>query len=246
MIRILALLYGSACYSAFIATVLYGIGFVGGLIVPKGIDSGESTSLIESLGVNLGLVALFALQHSVMARPDFKRWWTRFVPHAIERSTYVLASSLALVLLFWLWRPLTTVVWNIQAAPVRIAIWGLFWLGWLTALVSTFLIDHFDLCGLRQVYLFATDRPYTAVEFRTPGLHKWVRHPLMLGFLVAFWAAPKMTAGHLLFSGAMTAYIVVGIRLEEHNLVNRFGEDYRAYQRQVRMLLPIPRRGSTH
>lgn len=243
----LALLYGIVCYGVFFVTFLYAIGFVGGLLVPKGIDSGESAPLIESLGVNLGLLTLFAVQHSVMARPAFKRWWTRFVPQAIERSTYVLASSLALVILFWLWRPMSGVIWDVQAASIRLAVWALFWLGWLTVLVSTFLVNHFDLFGLRQVYLFAIGRPYTAVGFRTPGLHQWVRHPIMLGFLVAFWAASTMTVGHLLFAAVTTAYVLLAIQLEERDLVSFHGEEYREYQQQVRMLIPIRRvkRGGT-
>jgi protein-S-isoprenylcysteine O-methyltransferase Ste14 len=242
MMRALVLLYGVVCYCVFFATFLYAIGFVGGLPVPKGIDSGEPVSVPVSLAINLGLLSIFAVQHSVMARPAFKRWWMRFVPQAVERSTYVLASSIALILLFWLWRPMTTIVWDIEPSPARLAVWGLFWLGWLTVLVATFLINHFDLFGLRQVYLFATGHPYTPVGFRTPALHKVVRHPIMLGFMVAFWAAPTMTAGHLLFSAVTTAYILLAIQLEERDLVTFHGEDYRVYQRQVRMLLPIPTR----
>ena len=240
MMRPLSLLYGILSYCIFFATFLYAIGFVGGLVVPKGIDSGERASLPTSLAINIGLLSVFAVQHSVMARPAFKGWWTRFVPQAVERSTYVLASSIALLLLFWLWRPMTTIVWDIEPAPARLAVWGLFWLGWLTVLVATFLINHFDLFGLRQVYLFATGRPYTPVGFRTPALHQVVRHPIMLGFLIAFWAAPTMTAGHLLFSAVTTAYVLLALQLEERDLVTFHGEDYRAYQRQVRMLLPIP------
>jgi len=240
MMRALVLLYGILSYCIFFATFLYAIGFVGNLIVPKGIDAGDPASLAVSLAVNLGLLSIFAVQHSVMARPGFKRWWTRFVPQAIERSTYVLASSIALILLFWLWRPMTTIFWDIEPAPARLAVWGLFWLGWVTVLVATFLINHFDLFGLRQVYLFATGRPYTPVGFRTPALHKVVRHPIMLGFLIAFWAAPTMTVGHLLFSAVTTAYVLLAIQLEERDLVTFYGEDYRAYRRQVRMLLPIP------
>ena len=240
MMRALVLLYGVLCYCVFFATFLYAIGFAGGQVVSKGIDDGTPASVPVSLAVNLGLLSIFAVQHSVMARPAFKRWWTRFVPQAVERSTYVLASSIALILLFWLWRPLTTIVWDVEPVPARLAVWGLFWLGWLTVLVATFLINHFDLFGLRQVYLFATGRPYTPVGFRTPALHQVVRHPIMLGFLIAFWAAPTMTAGHLLFSAVTTAYVLLALQLEERDLVTFYGEDYRAYQRQVRMLLPIP------
>ena len=239
--RLLALLYGSVCYAVFFATFLYAIGFTGNLIVWKGIDSGERDSLAASVAINLGLLSVFAVQHSVMARPAFKLWWTRIVPQPIERSTYVLASSLALILLFWLWRPLPAVIWDVEAAPLRLAIWGVFWLGWLTVLVSTFLINHFDLFGLRQVYLFATGRPYTSVGFRTPGLHRWVRHPIMLGFIVAFWATPTMTTGHLLFAAVTTVYILLAIQLEERDLVSFHGDEYRAYQRQVRMLVPLPK-----
>jgi protein-S-isoprenylcysteine O-methyltransferase Ste14 len=242
MMRALVLLYGVVCYCVFFATFLYAIGFVGGVVVPKGIDDGAPVSFLMAFAVNLGLLSIFAVQHSVMARPAFKRWWTRFVPQAVERSTYVLASSVALILLFWLWRPMTTVIWDIEPVPARFVVWGFFWLGWLTVLVATFLINHFDLFGLRQVYLFATGHPYTPVGFRTPALHKFVRHPIMLGFLIAFWAAPTMTAGHLLFSAVTTAYVLLAIQLEEHDLVMFHGEDYRAYQRQVRMLLPVPTR----
>lgn len=244
MNRVLALLYGVVCYAVFLATFLYAIGFVGGLIVPKGIDSGETATLVESVAVNLGLLALFAVQHSIMARPAFKRLWTRVIPQPVERSTYVLATNVALILLFWLWRPMPGVVWNMQGA-LRIAVWGMFWLGWLTVLVSTFLVNHFDLFGLRQVYLFATGQPYTPVGFRTPALHKLVRHPIMLGFIVAFWAAPTMTVGHLLFSVVTTAYILVAIQLEERDLVGYFGDEYRAYRRHVRMLVPIRRRAGS-
>jgi protein-S-isoprenylcysteine O-methyltransferase Ste14 len=237
-----ALLYGSVCYAAFFATFLYAVGFLGNLIVPKGIDSGEPATLGASLAVNLGLLALFAVQHSVMARPAFKRWWTRFVPEPVERSTYVLATSLVLMLLFWLWRPMPAVVWNAEGA-LRLALWGLFWIGWLTVLVSTFLVDHFDLFGLRQVYLHATGRPYTPVGFRTIGLQKWVRHPIMLGFLIAFWATPTMSQGHLLFAAVTTVYILLAIQLEERDLVSFHGDAYRDYRRQVRMLVPI-RRGA--
>lgn len=241
MNRVLALLYGTVCYAVFFATFLYAIAFVGGLIVPKGIDSGETTPLAESLIVNLGLLTLFAVQHSVMARPAFKRWWTRFIPQPVERSTYVMATNVALILLFRLWRPMPAVVWDIHGAP-RIAVWGMFWLGWLTVLVSTFLVNHFDLFGLRQVYLYATGRPYTPAEFRTPALYRLVRHPIMLGFIVAFWAAPTMTVGHSLFAAVTTVYILLAIQLEERDLVNYFGDEYRAYRRQVRMLIPIRRR----
>ncbi|HLJ12680.1 MAG TPA: isoprenylcysteine carboxylmethyltransferase family protein [Planctomycetaceae bacterium] len=237
-----ALTYGIICYAIFFVTFLYAIGFTGNLIVPKGIDSGETRA--HALAVNLVLLALFAVQHSVMARPAFKRWWTRFIPQPVERSTYVLATSLALALLFWLWRPMPAVVWNTEG-ELRWVLWGLFWVGWLTVLASTFFVNHFDLFGLRQVYLHATGRPYMPIEFRTTGLYKRIRHPIMLGFIIGFWATPTMTAGHLMFAVVTTAYIFVGIQLEERDLVAFHGDEYRMYQRQVRMLIPIRKRAKS-
>jgi len=237
-LRLLGVLYGGACYLVFLAVFLYAIGFVGNLVVPKSIDSGDPVSPAEALAVDLLLLGLFAVPHSVMARPRFKRWWTRLVPPPIERSTYVLASSVLLALLFWQWRPMAEVVWEVRQPVVVMAVWGLFLGGWLLALISTLLIDHLDLFGLRQVFLFATGRPYTPPSFRTPALYRVVRHPLLLGFLVAFWAAPVMTRGHLLFAGATTAYALVGIRLEERDMRIAFGSDYEKYQAQVPMILP--------
>ena len=237
-LRLLGVLYGGVCYLVFLAVFLYAIGFVGNLVVPKSIDSGGPVPPAEALAVDLLLLGLFAVPHSVMARPRFKRWWTRLVPPPIERSTYVLASSVLLALLFWQWRPMVEVVWEVRQPVVVMAVWGLFLGGWLLALISTLLIDHLDLFGLRQVYLFATGRPYTPPSFRTPALYRVVRHPLLLGFLVAFWAAPVMTWGHLLFAGATTAYTLVGIRLEERDLRNAFGSAYEEYQVQVPMILP--------
>ncbi len=239
--RTLALTYGVASYLVFLASFLYAIGFVGNLFVPKSIDSGMRGSLPVAVFADTLLLALFAIPHSVMARPAFKRWWTRIVPPAVERSTYVLTSSLLLGLLYWQWLPIPTVFWDVTNPKVRFFLHVVFWVGWVIVLLSTFLISHFDLFGLRQVYLHASARPYTPVGFKYRGLYRYVRHPIMLGFLLAFWATPTMTAGHLLFAGATTAYILIALQLEERDLVSFHGEQYRAYQQQVRMLLPFPK-----
>ena len=235
--RAVAVSYGAACYLIFLGTFLYAIGFVGNLAVPKSIDSGPVVPPAEAVAVDVLLLGLFAVQHSAMARPAFKRWWTRLVPPHVERSTYVVASSLLLILLFWQWRPLPGVVWEAEQ-PVGAVLWGLFGLGWVLVLISTFLIDHFDLFGLRQVILYARGQPYTPPPFRTPALYRVVRHPIMLGFLIAFWAAPTMTWGHLLFAGMTTAYVVVGVSLEERDLRRAFGDTYEEYRRRVGMLTP--------
>ena len=246
MSRVLALAYGVASYLAFLAAFLYAVGFVGNLPVPKSIDSGPAGSLPAAALIDTLLLLLFAVPHSVMARPAFKRWWTRFVPPPVERSTYVLVSSLALGLLFWQWRPMPGLVWDVTSPVGRWLLLAVFWLGWAIVLLSTFLINHFDLFGLRQVFLYFSGRPYTPVEFRTPLFYRWVRHPIMLGFLLAFWATPTMTLGHLLFAVATTAYILIALQLEERDLVGFHGERYQGYQRQVRMLLPVPKtRNST-
>jgi methanethiol S-methyltransferase len=242
MSRIVVFLYGVVSYGVFFGTFLYAAGFVGNLLVPKGLDAPPVGSFGASLLTDLALLGLFAVQHSVMARPAFKRAWTRIVPPAAERSTYVLASSLALILLFWQWRPLGGVVWDIQAPFGRALMHACFAFGWLLVLVTTFLINHFDLFGLRQVWLHLRGRPYEPLPFKTPGPYRLVRHPLYVGWFFAFWATPTMTATHLLFAVVTTAYILVAIQLEERDLVAAHPE-YEGYRRRVPMLVPSIRHG---
>jgi methanethiol S-methyltransferase len=237
--RFLAFLYGIVAYVIFLVSFVYAIGFVGNLVVPKAIDTGTSSGFAFSLLIDAILLGIFAIQHSGMARPAFKKWWKRIVPEPIERSTYVLLSSLVLLLLYWQWRPITGVVWHIQNPAGRLVLQGIFWFGWLFVLVSTFLINHFDLFGLRQVYSHLREVAYTPVGFRAPGFYKYLRHPIMLGFLIAFWATPDMTLGHLLFSVATSGYILVALQLEERDLVRLHGEPYKRYQRRVTMLFPF-------
>ena len=236
--RFTAFLYGLVAYFAFFGTVLYAIGFVMGLVVPKTIDSGTVSSTPQALVVDILLMTLFAIQHSVMARKPFKRWWTQYVPKSIERSTYVLLASLALMLLFWQWRPLPAIVWQVDEPNAAVAIVTLSLVGWVIVFTSTFLINHFELFGLHQVANNLTGREMPTPRFRTPLYYKFVRHPIYLGFIIAFWAAPVMSVGHLLFAGVTTAYILVGILLEERDLIDLFGDDYRRYQDRVSMLLP--------
>jgi protein-S-isoprenylcysteine O-methyltransferase Ste14 len=236
----LAALYGAIVYLFFLVTFVYAIGFVGNLpLLPKTIDSGAPAPLAEALIVNLLLLGLFAVQHSVMARRGFKRWWTRIVPEPVERSTFVLAATAVLALLLWQWRPIAEpVLWSVQGRFGTLGIQAVFWLGWAVLLVSTFLINHFELFGLRQVYAHLRGRGLPAPQFRTPGLYRHVRHPIYLGFVLAFWATPTMTAGHLLFAVATTGYILIGIWFEERDLVAQFGQRYRLYREQVGMLWP--------
>jgi protein-S-isoprenylcysteine O-methyltransferase Ste14 len=239
--RIIAFVYGVVAYAIFFATFLYAAGFVGNLVVPKSLDSAPTGPLGASLLIDLGLLGLFAVQHSVMARPAFKRVWTRVVPPAVERSTYVLASSLALLLLFWQWRPLGGVVWDLESTLGRAFMHAAFAFGWLLVLVTTFLINHFDLFGLRQVWLHLRGRAYEPLRFTVPGPYKLVRHPLYVGWLFAFWATPTMTVTHLLFAVMTTAYILVAIRLEERDLV-AVHPAYADYRQRVPMLIPVPRK----
>jgi methanethiol S-methyltransferase len=236
--RFIALLYGLAAYLVFFFAFLYAIGFVEGLWVPKTIDTGTVVPMTEALIVNLLLMSLFAVQHSVMARRQFKEWWTQYVPKSVERSTYVLFASLALVLLFWQWRPMPDVMWQVANPSAAMAITGLSFVGWLLVLTSTFLINHFELFGVHQVVNNLAGRTMSEPRFKTPVLYKVVRHPIYLGFIIAFWAAPVMTVGHALFAAVTTAYIFVGIWLEERDLTELFGDEYRRYKERVSMLVP--------
>jgi protein-S-isoprenylcysteine O-methyltransferase Ste14 len=239
--RIAFFIYGTLSYLIFLGTFLYAMGFVGNFGVPATLDGAPSGPLGIALAIDVGLLGLFAIQHSVMARKWFKEWWTRIVPKPLERSTYVLFSSLALILLFWQWRPLGGVVWSIEDPLAQFILRGLFAFGWGLVLVSTFLINHFDLFGMRQVWLYLRNRPYTALRFGTPGPYRLVRHPLYVGWLFAFWSTPTMTFAHLLFSVATTAYILIAIQLEERDLVREHGDSYEAYRRSVPMLIPFRR-----
>jgi protein-S-isoprenylcysteine O-methyltransferase Ste14 len=236
--RLLFFTYGVICYLVFFGTFLYAIAFIGGFGVPTTLDGPASGPLLAALAINAGLLTLFAVQHSVMARPWFKRWWTRIVPKPIERSTYVLFSSLALILLFWQWRPMGGEIWSVEHPAGVLALRALFAFGFGLVLVSTFLIDHFDLFGLRQVWLYLVGQPYTAKPFATPGPYRMVRHPLYVGWFFAFWMTPVMTVAHLVFAVATAAYILLAIQFEEHDLVAEHGAAYERYRDSVPMLIP--------
>jgi protein-S-isoprenylcysteine O-methyltransferase Ste14 len=243
MSRTAALIYGFICYVVFFLAFLYLVGFLGNLAVPKSVDSGTAGPLGAALLTDTLLLVLFGVQHSVMARPGFKAWWTRLVPRPIERSTYVLASSLALALLFWLWQPASAPVWQVEGGTARMVLRGLFFAGVGTVLYATFLIDHFDLFGLRQVVLYWRGLPYEDKRFTTPGPYRWIRHPLYVGWLTTVWATPVMSAGHFLFALVMTAYILVAIPLEERDLSALLGEPYRRYRDRTPLFVPRPRVG---
>ncbi|AKK30547.1 methanethiol S-methyltransferase [Mycobacterium sp. EPa45] len=237
--RILVVTYGVASYLVFLVAFCYAVVFVGGIVVPRTVDHGiDGASLGVGLTINTLLLGLFAVQHSVMARPAFKRWWTRFVPPAVERSTYVLLASLVLLLLYWQWRTMPDVIWHVDQTAVRVLLWTLFAAGWATVLAATFMIDHFELFGLRQVFTVWRGSPRRENGFRATLLYRLVRHPLMLGFLVAFWATPVMTAGHLLFAIGTTGYILIALQLEERDLLAELGDSYRVYRNSVPMLVP--------
>ncbi len=244
MKRILSLVYGVICYAAFLGTILYAIGFIGNMVVPKTIDSEPEASLTKALLVNGSLLLLFALQHSIMARPAFKRRWTRIIPSELERSSFVLLSSACLILMMWLWQPIGGVVWSVDDRVVQTVLTVLYLAGWGIVFISTFLINHFDLFGLRQVWLYFNGKPYTPLPFRLPGFYRLVRHPLYLGFLIAFWCTPVMTVAHLLFAILTTGYILVAIQFEERDLMAHFGEKYREYKKWAPMLIPFSKRRS--
>jgi protein-S-isoprenylcysteine O-methyltransferase Ste14 len=243
--RILIFGYGVACYAVFFATFLYAIGFIGNFAVPVTMDGPAVLPTGTALLIDVALLGVFALQHSIMARPFFKRWLTRFIPEPAERSTYVLMSSLALIALFYHWQPLGGEVWSVTDPTLRGVIWGAYAFGWVLLLVATFLINHFDLFGLRQVWLQLVGKPCHPLRFGTPGLYKVVRHPLYVGWLFIFWSTPSMTGTHLLFAFATTAYILIAIQFEERDLIDSLGDDYRRYRERVPMLLPFGRRGRT-
>ncbi len=242
MKKLLAFVYGVLAYVLFLGTFLYAIAFVGNLPVPITVDKGNSASTISAIVIDAMLLGFFAVQHSVMARYEFKQRWTRVVTWYLERSTYVLAATIALALLLWQWRPIPGIVWDLRGTAVGSVLSVTFWIGWAILLLSTFLIDHFELFGLEQVWIYVKGREFHRPEFRTPLFYQWVRHPIYLGFLIAFWSAPAMTIGHLLFSIATTGYLLVGIYFEEKDLVRTYGDAYLEYKRQVPMLIPIGKR----
>lgn len=239
--RVITVVYGLICYFAFFGTILYAIGFTENMVVPKGIDGGTIGSTGQSILINVLLLGAFAIQHSIMARPAFKVWWTKIIPKPIERSTYVLLASGLLCLMFWQWRPMTNAVWDFQPPAVRYILFGLSFLGWAMVFYSTFIIDHFDLFGMRQVFLYLKGKEYTDLKYAERSLYKIVRHPLYLGFITAFWFTPTMTQGHLLFAAVTTAYILVAIQLEERDLMKGLGQDYVDYRKRTPMILPFPK-----
>ena len=244
MNKVLSFLYGVVCYLVFFVVFLYLIGFVGDLFVPKAIDTGTEAATAQSVMVNVALLGLFAVQHTIMARTAFKKWLTKVIPEQVERSTFVLASSLLLALLYWQWRPMLGVIWSVDNPTGRAILFGLFWLGWGTVLFSSFIINHFDLFGLRQVWLHFTNREYHHLEFQARSLYRLIRHPLMLGIVIGSWATPHMTTGHLVFAITATIYILIGIRFEERDLVRFHGQNYIDFRRRVPMLVPFTNKRS--
>ncbi len=239
MKRMLCFLYGSIIYVFFLGTFLYAMGFVEGVVVPKSIDMGIQEATNRAIWINVLILGVFGIQHSIMARPGFKKHWTKIIPEPIERSTFVLVTCVILCFMYWQWRPLTNTIWSVEQQAARMFLVGLSYAGWLLVLYSTFLIDHFDLFGLRQVVLYLRGIEYTQKPFMERSAYKIIRHPLMLGFIVAFWATPHMTGGHLLFAGVTTAYVLVAIRIEEGDLIRSLGDDYEKYRERTRMLVPI-------
>ena len=238
MSRILIFAYGILCYAMFFGVFLYSIAFLGNFYIPNSIDAAPTAPFWQALAINLALLSVFAVQHSVMARPAFKRIWTKIIPEAAERSTYVLFSNLAMIAFFFFWEPMGGSIWTVTSEPLRIAIIGLYFVGWAVLFYATWLINHFDLFGLRQVWYNLRGQTPPEMKFRVPGMHKWVRHPIYVGWLIIFWSTPTMTAAHLLFAVMTTAYILIAIQFEEKDLVDEFGDDYRNYQQDVGMLLP--------
>lgn len=237
--------YGVVAYLAFFVTFLYLIGFTGNILVPKSVDGPAAMPTAIAIAINVSLIALFGIQHTIMARAGFKRWWTQYIPKAAERSTFVLTTVAILVLMFWQWQPIEGTVWTIENEAMRAGMWTLFALGWATVLYASFLINHFDLFGLRQVTLYAMGREYTPLPLKVTALYRMVRNPLMTGFLIAMWATPDMTMSHLLFAGTYTAYILIGIQIEERSIMNELGESYRQYRAKTPMLIPNPMKGLT-
>jgi protein-S-isoprenylcysteine O-methyltransferase Ste14 len=245
MKKILVLLYGIIAYLAFFGSFLYAIGFVGNFFVPKSIDGTPQLPLMQAMLINASLLLLFALQHSVMARPAFKKWWTKFIPEAMERGTFVLLASLCLILMMWQWQPIGGVIWSVENEIVKTILLALFITGWVIVLISTFLINHFDLFGLRQTWFYVTGKKYEHLPFRVPLFYRYVRHPLYFGFLVAFWSTPVMTVAHLLFALLTTGYILTAIKFEENDLVKTFGEKYLNYRSWVPKIIPFTKKDPT-
>lgn len=242
--RIISFLYGVLAHLGFLVAFLYLIGFLGNFVVPKSIDSGQAGPVGQALLINVILIAIFGIPHSIMARPGFKQWWTRFVPQHIERSTYVMISNLFVALLMWQWQPMVGVIWNVEHPVGASVLWGLFGIGWVMVVLTSFMINHFDLFGLRQVYLHLRGMEYTPLEFKAKWIYKYIRHPLMLGWFIAFWSTPQMSAGHLVFAVGTTVYILIAIQFEERDLVKYHGEDYVNYRRSVSMLLPLKKKST--